>query len=145
MNIFCKLIGLKNKKCGIRNSFCIDRYREMLPKDTAHFLKVLTPNEAYECIINKHLNNTYILDVRNYSEYNAVHIKGAVNIPVENLRYMYKMLPKDKETKILIYCLRGTRAIKAAYMLKDMGYKNLYIWEGASINAMLDKDIIEAK
>ena len=35
-------------------------------------------------------------------EFNDLHIKGSVNIPVETLQ---KKLPADKEKKIVFYCL----------------------------------------
>ena len=35
-------------------------------------------------------------------EFNDLHIKGSVNIPVENLK---AKLPADKEKKVVFYCL----------------------------------------
>ena len=35
-------------------------------------------------------------------EFNDLHIKGSVNIPVQDLK---KKLPADKEKKIVFYCL----------------------------------------
>jgi len=49
--------------------------------------------------------NTLILDTRSRDNYNAIHIKGAINLPfteftTSNLR---QIIP-DTETRILIYC-----------------------------------------
>ena len=46
------------------------------------------------------------------------HIPGAVNIPLSKIRGIG--VPKD--TPLFIYCLRGTRSLRAARILTRMGY-----------------------
>ncbi|WP_367989873.1 FAD-dependent oxidoreductase [Vibrio sp. NTOU-M3] len=73
------------------------------------------------------LNDSQILlDVRNPSELeNVGFIKGAINIPVDQLRHRMSELPKDKE--IVIYCQVGLRGNVAYRQLVNNGFnaKNL--------------------
>jgi rhodanese-related sulfurtransferase len=62
-----------------------------------------------------------ILDVRNKEEANAGMIKGAVQIPEEELAARIAELPKDK--RIIVHCSTGIRAEMAYYKLKEAGYK----------------------
>lgn len=63
-----------------------------------------------------------LLDVRNPGELeNAGYLKGAVNIPVDQLRQRMNELPKDKE--IVIYCAVGLRGNVAYRQLVNSGFK----------------------
>jgi rhodanese-related sulfurtransferase len=62
-----------------------------------------------------------ILDVRNKEEANAGMIKGAAQIPEEELAARIAELPKDK--RIIVHCSTGIRAEMAYYKLKEAGYK----------------------
>lgn len=67
------------------------------------------------------LNNDYfILDVRTGVEFEAGHIKGAVNIPVDELRKRIADIPRDK--KIFVYCKVGLRGYIAYRILAQNGY-----------------------
>ncbi|MFA1561076.1 FAD-dependent oxidoreductase [Aliivibrio fischeri] len=71
----------------------------------------------------EHLNeNQILLDVRNPAELiNVGYIKGAINIPVDQLRQRLNELPKDKE--IIIYCQVGLRGNVAYRQLVNNGFK----------------------
>ncbi|ACH65220.1 FAD-dependent pyridine nucleotide-disulphide oxidoreductase [Aliivibrio fischeri MJ11] len=71
----------------------------------------------------EHLNeNQILLDVRNPAELiNVGYIKGAMNIPVDQLRQRLHELPKDKE--IIIYCQVGLRGNVAYRQLVNNGFK----------------------
>ncbi|TFH89668.1 FAD-dependent oxidoreductase [Vibrio ouci] len=63
-----------------------------------------------------------LLDVRNPGELQSVgYLKGAINIPVDQLRQRMEELPKDKE--IIIYCQVGLRGNVAYRQLVNNGYK----------------------
>ncbi len=64
--------------------------------------------------------NAMILDVRSVMEYDAWHIPGAVNIPLDKLRTNLKRLPRDRT--ILAYCKVGFRSYLAYRLLKQRGY-----------------------
>lgn len=69
-------------------------------------------------------NGAYILDVREKGEYNAGHIKGAVNIPLSELRGRTAEVPKDVD--VYIHCRSGQRSYYAVIMLQHLGFKNVY-------------------
>ncbi len=54
----------------------------------------ITPQEAIEMI--KKDKNVVILDVRTKEEFSSGHIKGAINIPVQELEERIKELAKYK-------------------------------------------------
>lgn len=62
-----------------------------------------------------------LVDVREAEEFAAGHIPGAVNLPLSRIKTV--ALPKD--TPLFLYCLRGSRSLRAAGILKRMGYTNL--------------------
>ena len=62
-----------------------------------------------------------LLDVRNPTELKNGSLAGAINIPVDQLRYRMDELPKDKE--IIVYCQVGLRGNVAYHQLVNKGYK----------------------
>ena len=62
-----------------------------------------------------------ILDVRTDDEFNARHLDGAVNIPVEDLQARIAELT-DKKRPIIVYCHSGSRSAKAAALLTRAGF-----------------------
>ena len=66
-----------------------------------------------------------ILDVRTDDEFNARHIEGAVNIPVEDLDKRIAELT-DKKRPIIVYCKSGSRSAKAAALLKSAGFTQVH-------------------
>ncbi len=73
-----------------------------------------------------------IVDVRNTDEAGAGMIKGAKNIPDENIVDRASELPKDKV--IVTHCSTGVRAEMAYHKLKEKGYNVKFV------NAKLDID-----
>ena len=62
--------------------------------------------------------NALLVDVREAEEYAAGHIPGAVNAPLSTISEAE--LPKDRP--LFLYCLRGSRSVRAAGILKRRGY-----------------------
>ncbi|MGD9569735.1 MAG: FAD-dependent oxidoreductase [Sedimentibacter sp.] len=69
-------------------------------------------------------NNESIIDVREKYEYEQGHIKGAVNIPLSELRKRTNEIPKDK--KVFLHCRSGQRSYNAILALQNLGFNNLY-------------------
>ena len=65
-----------------------------------------------------------LIDVRNDYEFQAGHIGGARNIPVEKIKntvnYVHNM-----DTPIFTYCETGQRSLKAVKALKKLGYTHV--------------------
>ncbi len=64
-----------------------------------------------------------LLDVRNLNEYETSHVRGAVNIPVDELRFRLDEVPR--EAPILVHCRSGFRSHLALRILKENGWKNV--------------------
>lgn len=71
--------------------------------------------------IDKLNGEYYILDVRTPIEFEAGHIDGAVNIPVDSLRNRLNEIPRDK--KIFEYCKVGLRGYIAYRILVQNGFE----------------------
>lgn len=65
-------------------------------------------------------NGAMIVDVRTPGEYAGGHIKGSINIPLQNLDKGLSKLSKDKT--IITCCASGMRSGSAKSLLKSKGY-----------------------
>lgn len=66
---------------------------------------------------------SHIIDIRERREYVRGHVKGAVNIPLSELRQNASLIPKDKP--VYLYCRSGQRSYNAVKALVNMGYDNV--------------------
>jgi rhodanese-related sulfurtransferase len=72
-----------------------------------------------------------IIDVRTEKEFNQGHIKGSINIPLDQLGGAKSWLQKD--IPIIIVCASGQRSEAAKGLLDDNGYQKVYnggAWDG---------------
>jgi len=65
----------------------------------------------------------FLLDVRTLNEFERGRLKGAVNIPVDQLRYALESIPRD--VAIAVYCRGGYRAHLALRILKENGFASV--------------------
>jgi len=66
-----------------------------------------------------------ILDVRSKGEYAGGHIKGSINIAVDQLSSNLSKL-KDKNKPIITCCASGMRSASAKSILKSNGYTQVH-------------------
>ncbi|OYU97474.1 MAG: sulfurtransferase [Bacteroidetes bacterium B1(2017)] len=66
-----------------------------------------------------------VVDVRSKAEYAGGHVKGSINIPLDQLNGNLKKL-KNKEQPIITCCASGMRSSSAKGMLKSAGYTNVH-------------------
>src|SRR5687767_12672497 len=79
------------------------------------------------------LNNTsdkIILDVRTPSEYHEGHLSNSVLIDFRNPDFMEQVSKLDKSKTVFVYCAAGGRSEKAANILKDLGFNEVYNLHG---------------
>jgi NADPH-dependent 2,4-dienoyl-CoA reductase/sulfur reductase-like enzyme/rhodanese-related sulfurtransferase len=81
----------------------------------------------------------FMLDVRDPSEYRQNHIKGAVNIPLNELRDRMGEVPKDQE--VWTYCFVGQRSYYASRALSQYGYHIKNLSGGFKTFSMMKKSI----
>lgn len=70
--------------------------------------------------------NQLIMDVREPFEYELGHVKGALNIPPDELiAGAEKLANVAKDTPLILYCRTGSRSNVAIQMLRNLGFTNL--------------------
>ena len=82
----------------------------------------LGPSVDYPSLIKQ---GAIILDVRSKGEFAGGHIKGAVNIPVDQLNANLHRIP-NKDKTIITCCASGMRSSSAKRILQSNGYKNVH-------------------
>ncbi len=91
---------------------------DLQPVGRKELLKMLKSGEAT------------VIDVRPSSEYRAGHIRGAINVPMENLSHYLFTLPKEQE--VIAYC-RGPYCMlsfDAVEQLRRHGYRARRLEDG---------------
>ena len=68
-------------------------------------------------------SGAYIVDVRERAEFENGHIKGAINIPLSELRERVNEIPKDKT--VYLHCRTGQRSYNAVLALQHLGFNNV--------------------
>lgn len=84
------------------------------------------------------LDNPYVLDARTKKEYEKGYFKGAINIPLDELRENISKLDKSKE--IYVYCKTGVRSYIACRILMQNGFKVKNIMGGYNLYKEIEKD-----
>ncbi|HLS59703.1 MAG TPA: FAD-dependent oxidoreductase [Virgibacillus sp.] len=80
-------------------------------------------------------NNAFIIDAREKGEYNAGHLKSAVNIPLSEFRNRLNAIPTDRS--VYIHCRSGQRSYNMVMALNNLGYKNVYNISGSYLGINL--------
>lgn len=80
----------------------------------------VTPDEAKRMLQGEG-DKVLLLDVRTPPEHFQLRIPSSLFIPLDELRFRYKELPKDK--KYIVYCRSGERSAFATYVLRQLGYE----------------------
>lgn len=70
-----------------------------------------------------------IIDVRTPEEFDEGHLKGAVNIPLGELRQRTSEIPKDRP--VYLHCRTSQRSYNAIMALKGRGFDNIYNISGS--------------
>lgn len=69
-----------------------------------------------------------LLDVREENEFKYAHIKGSLNIPLNQIPQRIKEIDKDVES--IVICHHGMRSQQAASFLDKSGYRQIYNLSG---------------
>jgi len=77
----------------------------------------------------------YILDVREENEFANGHIKGAVNIPLSQLRQRMNEIPKDQP--VYVHCRSAQRSYNAVMALSNSGFDNVWNVAGSFLGISL--------
>ncbi len=95
---------------------------------TAQEIKVLTPQEFHDSIITK--KDIQLVDVRTDAEFEEGHLQDALNMDVMEADFSTEAEKLNLENPVYVYCRSGKRSAKAALILKDLGFKEIYDMQG---------------
>ena len=70
------------------------------------------------------LPGAFLIDVRTGPEYEAGHIEGSINVPLNSIHYIVNHV-RNIEAPIYVYCQSGARSGQAVSMIREMGFKNV--------------------
>ncbi|OZU88614.1 pyridine nucleotide-disulfide oxidoreductase [Virgibacillus indicus] len=79
--------------------------------------------------------NAFIIDARENEEYEAGHLKYAVNIPLSEFRDRLNEIPKSEP--VYIHCRSGQRSYNMVMALNNLGYDNVYNISGSYLGINL--------
>ena len=102
--------------------------RELVRKQIAETVSVTQAAELFSA-------GSFLLDVREPSEWEAGHIDGAVLIPLAELSTRMSEIPKDKT--VVIICRSGNRSAQARDQLRAAGYSQTTSVDGG-MNAWIE-------
>ena len=132
-NIMNILFGRNNNMKGNNIFNFQNRYRN------SRYIYKLVPFEQAKGMIEQ--NQVILIDVRTQSEYDLMHIRGAINIPVSDIEK--KIFIYEQNTPIMVYCSSGARSKNAIDILNNLGYLNIYIWEYGALATFPYKNMLE--
>ena len=84
------------------------------------FLKSLFTGEI---ITDKLREGAFLVDVRTPTEFDAGHVKGSVNIPLDRVAISFEKF-KNKQT-LIVFCRSGNRSSQAKSILEKNGFTNV--------------------
>lgn len=135
-NIINNLFGNNRNSRGNRNSF-FKKFAYSNRSSCNLAYKLVSFEEAKNMIEKEEV---ILIDVRSESEYNIMHLKNAINIPVSELEK--KIFIYEQTKPIMVYCSTGTRSKNAIINLNSLGYNNIYIWEYAALATFPYKNML---
>lgn len=91
--------------------------------------KVVT-SEELKTLIDSKTPGLVVIDARTPEEYQEVHIKNAISIPVSNLENDRTLLHEPKDAKLVFYCngVKCGKSGKAAKIALELGYKDVFVY-----------------
>lgn len=82
------------------------------------------------------MNPAHIIDVRSPQEFAAGHLKGALNIPLDQIQQRPEAVDGlEKSSEVLVYCRSGARSAVACSILAQQGFKR--VLNGGSMATLL--------
>ncbi len=112
------------------NSFSQKNLEQLLKKYNTESVPYIyaTDLQKEKPFNSAHDDDIIILDAREPKEFEVSHLKNAMCVGYDffNLENTLAKLPKDKNTKIVVYCSLGIRSEDIAEQLQKEGYTNVF-------------------
>lgn len=106
-------------------------------------LAFLTGPDRLKHMMENHLEDYNLFDLREYEDYVKGHIPYAIHIPFDQLEDQLVKFSKDKVNVLYSYSFLCQRSQKAAYFLADEGYPVRELIGGFKGWKKRDFDIVE--
>jgi len=90
----------------------------------------------------KDQTNPQLLDVRTADEFAGGHLKGAVNVPVNDPSFEQVASKLNKKKPVYVYCLSGGRSSSAASYLRNNGFTTVYEMPGVMAWRNAGKELV---
>lgn len=87
----------------------------------------LSPTEAVQCMNRE---KGVVVDVCGRDEYAQGHIKGALNVPLDQLEANLGQAVKNKSTPLILSCASGMRSKRAQAIAQKLGYEKVHSLQG---------------
>jgi rhodanese-related sulfurtransferase len=71
-----------------------------------------------------------VVDVCSAAEFAASHVKGAVNVPLDELEGRLGQAVKNKNTPLIMSCASGVRSKRAQAIAQKLGYVQVHSLQG---------------
>jgi rhodanese-related sulfurtransferase len=97
----------------------------------------LTPDGAVQ-LMNR--EKAIVVDVSEADEFAAAHIRGARNVPVNDLQARLPDVAKNKTVPLILVCASGARAKRALGVAKGLGYDRAVVL-GGGLKAWRDANL----
>lgn len=75
-------------------------------------------------------DDVLMVDVRELHEWDAGHIEGAQHLPLSALSRDISTFSSVRKGPCILYCQRGQRSLKAAEILREAGYRDIFSLKG---------------
>ena len=128
-NIMNILFGRRNNNGNMFN---------LKNRNSRYIYNLISFEQAKNMIEN---NQVTLLDVRTTNEYELMHIKGAINMPVADIDK--KIFIYEQNAPLMVYCSSGVRSKSAIEVLNNLGYANIYSWEYGALATFPYKNMLE--
>ncbi|MFN0117585.1 MAG: rhodanese-like domain-containing protein [Elusimicrobiota bacterium] len=83
-----------------------------------------------EAAVLKKANKAVFIDVRTEEEYKRERIEGSLFIPYQQVNEKKDVLPKNKNSIIVVYCTVGVRSGWAQRKIEKLGYSQVFNMKG---------------
>jgi rhodanese-related sulfurtransferase len=87
----------------------------------------ISPTEAVQCI---NRDKGVVVDVCSADEFAQSHIKGSLNVPLDELEARLDKAVKNKSTPVIMVCAAGARSKRAQAMAQKLGYDKVHSLHG---------------
>lgn len=121
----------------------------LMKGSTALLLMMLTVAASAQTNLNidefvktyKSIPNSQLLDVRTPNEWSEGKLVNSACVNYMDESFSQNVAKLDKDKPVFVYCAVGGRSAKAAKVLKEAGFKQIYNLKGAGYNQLKAKGL----